>query len=89
MSIVTDEQVREILRRDNVTESSGEWSVYDVARELDPEARKPTHLFDTGRGTQPTDEWFEVAQASIDRIGASARYVGGTSRYLYSLPRAS
>ncbi len=81
------DHVREILRRDNVTEPGGEWSVFDVARELDPKTHKPTHLFDTGPDTQPRAEYVEIARAAVKRIEPSGRYVGGVSKYLYSLPR--
>ncbi len=81
------QRVREILRRDNVTEPGGDWAVYDVARELDPKTHKPAHLFDTGRDTQPRREYVEIAAGAIERIEPSARYVGGTSKYLYSLPK--
>lgn len=77
--------VRDILARDNVTEASGEWSAYDVARVLDPGAREPGHLFDTGLGTQPAPEFVALAEESIRALGVSGRYVGGTSGHLYHI----
>jgi hypothetical protein len=76
--------VMDILRRDNVTEPGGEWSVYDVARILDPAAPNPESMFDTGRGG-PTPEWVALAERIIGEIKPPARYVGGTSKYLYHL----
>lgn len=77
--------VMDILRRENATEPSGEWSAWNVATVLDPAARTPESLFDTGRDTWPRPEWLELAERTIKDIGVSGRYVGGTSGYLYSL----
>ncbi len=80
-----DDQAREILRRNNVTEPGGEWSTYDLARALDPEARDPRHMHDTGADTRPSDAFYGIARAAIGRIDPPARYVGGTSKYLYHI----
>jgi hypothetical protein len=76
-------QVLDILRRENVTEPSGEWSAFDVARELDPLARTPRDMFDTGAETWPRDEWVALALEVLNSLDVPKRYVGGTSRYLY------
>jgi hypothetical protein len=77
--------ILDILRRDNVTEPSGQWSAYDVARILDPAAREPRHMFDTGPETVPAAEWVALAERTIKALDVGGRYVGGTSGHLYSL----
>jgi hypothetical protein len=83
MTTITD--VAAILKRANPVEPGGDWSVFDVARMLDPDARKPSHMFDTGPDTWPRDEYVELARAAIAELKPSARFVGGGSRRLYSL----
>lgn len=77
-------QVAAILRTENVTEAGGEWSAFSVATMLDPDAHKPRGMFDTG-GPYPSAKWCAIARAAIDRLNPPARYVGGTSNYLYHL----
>lgn len=79
-----DMRVREILRTLNITEPGGDWSVFDIARQLDPGAHKPRSMFDTVP-PYPSDDWCEIARAAVERIDPPARYVGGVSRRLYSI----
>jgi hypothetical protein len=84
----TTTDVATILRRVNPVEPGGDWSVFDVARMLDPAARNPSHMFDTGPDTWPRDEYVDLARELIAEIQPSARFVGGVSQHLYSLADA-
>lgn len=77
-----ERDVAEILAGLNVTEPGGDWSVYDIARRLDPHAHQPRHLFDTA-GPYPRDAYVERATIAVDSLQPSGRYVGGTSGHLY------
>lgn len=58
------------LRRINPNEPGGEWSVWDISQALDI-------------GEYEANDLLREACAQDEGIGA--RYVGGTSVYLYSL----
>lgn len=81
------EVVRAALMRRNPASPSGEWAAHDLGRELDPQARAPTGLFDTGPDTAPRELYVLRAHVALRELGMerSGRYVGGTDRYLYSL----
>lgn len=79
-------RVAEILRAENVTEASGEWSVFDVARQLDPNAHKPASMFDTCPPYPSADHFLQAKDAIAELCPEGGRYVGGVSQYLYSLP---
>lgn len=69
------EEVRAILRRENPNEPSGEWSEWDIARELDPDA-------DPASSTA-----LRIAREAVKVLCPDGgRYVGGTSGHLYWLP---
>jgi hypothetical protein len=87
MTNPTTEQVRAILKRDNVTEPSGQWSAWDIARELDPEAHKPRSMFDT-KAPYPREQYISAAMRALTELRVDTgggRYVGGTSGHLHSL----
>jgi hypothetical protein len=42
-------------------------------------------MFDTGPDTFPRDEYVKLAADTIEDLGISGRYVGGTSSHLYSI----
>jgi hypothetical protein len=79
-----DVQVSEILRTINVVEPGGDWSIYDIARELDPSAHRPRTMFDTG-GTPPRDLFYSLARESVERLSPPGRFVGGVSGHLYAI----
>lgn len=85
-----DAQVREILQTENPSEPGGEWSAYGVAVELARRAQggRPCDFDAQAREVAP-DHLLGVARAAIGRLcPGGGRYVGGTSGYLYHLPRA-
>jgi hypothetical protein len=80
-----DKQVERILRGTNIVEPGGDWSVFDVARILDPAARNPESMHDTGKDTWPGQEYLDAARESIARLQPSGRYVGGLTGHLYGI----
>lgn len=80
-------RVRDILRSTNPVEPGGDWSTFDVACILDPDAHTPRSMFDTPP-PYPSDAWCAVAVEAVRRLcPRGGRFVGGTTRYLYHLPQ--
>lgn len=84
-----DARVSAILQRENVTEASGEWSMYDIARALDPSCAEPRHMFDSRAAGAPDPHYIAAACDSLARLKPPARYVGGTSVNLYHVKAAA